>query len=53
MLINTVLIIIRIEMVSCGAGPVWDFNYGFGLVGGTPDWRSQPANWQFENGNNG
>lgn len=34
------------------AGPVWDFNYGFGLVGGTPDWRSQPANWQFENGNN-
>ncbi|MCF0070064.1 CotH kinase family protein [Dyadobacter sp. CY261] len=34
------------------AGPVWDFNYGFGLVGGTPDWRSQPAFWQFENGNN-
>nr|WP_295928369.1 CotH kinase family protein [uncultured Dyadobacter sp.] len=34
------------------AGPVWDFNYGFGLVGGAPDWRSQASGWQFENGNN-
>jgi hypothetical protein len=34
------------------AGPVWDFNYGFGMVGGQTDPRSKTTDWQFENGNN-
>lgn len=34
------------------AGPVWDFNYGFGLVGGGIDGRSGTTQWQFQNGNN-
>jgi spore coat protein CotH len=33
------------------AGPVWDFNYGFGLVGGGVDGRSGTTEWQFHNGN--
>lgn len=34
------------------AGPVWDFNYAYGLVGGTPDGRSDTKDWQFESYNN-
>jgi spore coat protein CotH len=33
------------------AGPVWDFNFAFGLVG-TVDERSSTTNWQFSNGSN-
>ncbi|KAA0993252.1 CotH kinase family protein [Dyadobacter aurulentus] len=33
-------------------GPVWDFNYGFGIVGGEIDARSRVTDWQFENGSN-